>query len=396
MLNSLIVMNRIVSIILLALFYFQGVAYATPSEEEQKQWELLVDYVNCMYVKAYIEDRVSKNPNSQDTRLYEENIRPFLDRVDVSAENQRVSISGVLSHEKLSDLLINNQWKTTNDKLAAVINQRKVSVHLFNFDSLIMISNFSQEMQDCLNQEHDRMAVFFSGLQNVTPPTSAEPIVEDSSEKNISKSEESSNIWMWIAIPFIVLFLLTLAMFLYFYFCVYKQMVARKKHYKSECATLKQSLEAKMNEVVNLEKEKIKYIEEIKSLKESQKSNNVVAEEASKPVEPLLHKEEPQQTKEIVKYFQYPNSNLEVNALYEKESPNFYYKAVLENDTKARFEFCGKSEKAINNSDSYLANACEYKDIPANASRIITDVQGVIVLQGNTWRVEKKAQIHFS
>lgn len=395
-------MKRIVSVILLTLVCFQGVAFATSSENEQ--WDKLVDYVNCRYVRAYIDGYVLSKPEGNDVKLYKENIKPLLDNIgEISFSDGAVIFSGgnPLKYEELSDLLRKNQWTGTDGKLASVINERKKNVG--DVKELVSIDNFVLQMQNYLREDYGALCKLFSSNSDYSKEIAKlKAEIESLSEQLKSKGSEvntyrsNADFWFLTAIVFMFLFLVVVALVVFFFFKYskdMKQLRLGKEHYKSMCSELEADKVGKEKEIDQLTIQNSKLENKLVELQKTVSNPNEKVVEVKEQKQTVVLPENP---KKEIRYFQYPNANLEVKQLFESESPNFYYKAIMEGSSRAKFEFCGKSEKAINNSDSYLANACEYKDIPANATKIYTDVLGVLVLQGNVWKVEKKALIHFS
>lgn len=395
-------MKRIVSVILLTLVCFQGVAFATSSENEQ--WDKLVDYVNCRYVRAYIDGYVLSKPEGNDVKLYKENIKPLLDNIgEISFSDGAVIFSGgnPLKYEELSDLLRKNQWTGTDGKLASVINERKKNVG--DVKELVSIDNFVLQMQNYLREDYGALCKLFSSNSDYSKEIAKlKAEIESLSEQLKSKGSEvntyrsNADFWFLTAIVFMFLFLVVVALVVFFFFKYskdMKQLRLGKEHYKSMCSELEADKVGKEKEIDQLTIQNSKLENKLVELQKTGSNPNEKVVEVKEQKQTVVLPENP---KKEIRYFQYPNANLEVKQLFESESPNFYYKAIMEGSSRAKFEFCGKSEKAINNSDSYLANACEYKDIPANATKIYTDVLGVLVLQGNVWKVEKKALIHFS
>lgn len=395
-------MKRIVSVILLTLVCFQGVAFATSSENEQ--WDKLVDYVNCRYVRAYIDGYVLSKPEGNDVKLYKENIKPLLDNIgEISFSDGAVIFSGgnPLKYEELSDLLRKNQWTGTDGKLASVINERKKNVG--DVKELVSIDNFVLQMQNYLREDYGALCKLFSSNSDYSKEIAKlKAEIESLSEQLKSKGSEvntyrsNADFWFLTAIVFMFLFLVVVALVVFFFFKYskdMKQLRLDKEHYKSMCSELEADKVGKEKEIDQLTIQNSKLENKLVELQKTGSNPNEKVVEVKEQKQTVVLPENP---KKEIRYFQYPNANLEVKQLFESESPNFYYKAIMEGSSRAKFEFCGKSEKAINNSDSYLANACEYKDIPANATKIYTDVLGVLVLQGNVWKVEKKALIHFS
>lgn len=389
--------------LVLFLFLINGVAFATPSNQES--WNGLVDYVNCRYVKAYIDD-YAKSHQGEDVRLYKENVKRRLEEVgNLGVENNVFTLTGKpLQYEELSQLLIANKWSGVNEKLASVIEKRKKDVA--NFDKLISISEFSEELQKSLKSCHAELTEVFptstNGMQTTLKKVEKLQSEVDNlnSQLNEQKSQTMKNksnatFWMWLSIVFIILFVLAAACFAYFHFFKDKKEIERLRNNNEELHEDNRKLQLKSQRLQELESvNKVLEIQLKKATEPSSqetvkpKENVIEVKEAPKPVvEP--------QPKEEVRYFQYPNANLEVSQLYPAESPNFYYKAIMLSDDKAKFEFCGKSEKAINNSDSYLANACEFQTIPNNVSQVITDEPGIISMQSGIWKVEKKAKVRF-
>jgi len=122
-------MKSILSLIgLVFLNSFLLVAQKSISKED---YEVLVDYANCRYVRAFIEKNDVGKPYFNDT--YQKRIKPELEKVSLD------NFESIIGYQRLLDLLSNN---TPALELAKRINDRKLRYDEF-YDDETLINSLS-------------------------------------------------------------------------------------------------------------------------------------------------------------------------------------------------------------------------------------------------------------
>ncbi|HOL87063.1 MAG TPA: hypothetical protein PLK32_06890 [Defluviitoga tunisiensis] len=121
-------MKTILRLIVLFLFLNSTQLFAQKSITKQ-EFEKIVDYANCMYVKAFIEKNDKGKPYYTDT--YEKKIKKKLENVNIEKPES------IIDYKKLLELLSNNSPAA---ELAKRINNRKLKYDEFSDDETLIKS----------------------------------------------------------------------------------------------------------------------------------------------------------------------------------------------------------------------------------------------------------------
>jgi hypothetical protein len=119
--------GKIVLLLLVTLFCVHDMWAQSSSKSSL---DSLVDYVNCQYVQAYINnDIIGKDTNRLDIKGYLTNIKGILESARIDAP---------IPYDSLAKKLKDNKWPTPLNKIATIINGRKQLLEIENSDSILV------------------------------------------------------------------------------------------------------------------------------------------------------------------------------------------------------------------------------------------------------------------
>jgi len=104
----------------------------------------------------------------------------------------------------------------------------------------------------------------------------------------------------------------------------------------------------------------------------------------------------------IIKYSELPDTptGFKNSSLVDTETSETRYVITIDPKDPNRATFIFKAsreaaEYARNNAVVYLRNACEYVNAPNDGKNIVNKAEGILIKEGDVWRVSQKAKIEF-
>jgi hypothetical protein len=361
--------------------------------------ESLVDYVNCRYVRNYIESLIERNAvDSVDRKNYVDSLRETL---------SKVTIETPLPYEELRKRL-SHKWSKTNDSLASIINERKIELasgtKLVKIVRIVSLYGINKKIADVLIPTRDSVLEeidesFFNSM-------GSETVTELESEQ--AESMETGT-WKWIIGAIITLLLLTI-------------FIQRRSHRnrRNENSSLRQE----RHEL----KEKNKHLEAIiarqqmDNISKKERMNSGVADNsyASNHTsnssslsnilpEDVAHASPPTSTTDlernmkesktvkvsersvVYKYLKHPNDEGYFEQEYDTPSDKCFFK-YREHEGRKEFEFDGDVGYAVANYSAILQDACISENDYHGAIHIKTTERGIL---NSELKITKKATIRF-
>lgn len=393
---------------LIILFSFTCIAQNRISKNE---FELLIDYANCKYLMAFIEQYDAQKPYIKDT--YEKSIKPILRNASLDYLNN------VPSFNKIKELFPNNSNNAAL-QLAEQINIKKsVYNNKLENDALIKtlyverwenvdLSIMATEVQMSVRKKYNLASYSQQNIENDKKTVDATENAKELQEKNQTllqrvealeqknrkienenKELDSPNRRIWIALFFTWIILIVLLL------------ISRKKVQSTEMNRDKiiktvlgsQRIESEFSS---------KYFhlsQHIEFLKHDLTQLTAVVKELQNRVTNNIEND----IKDVsvnnthfisnnTKYFK--STNVKVLTEELQSSTDAYFMIYDIGENEAKFAYCG----AVVNQD-FLTDVCSFVNNPSdvpNKTRIITTIPGTVKHNSdNNWEVVEKAKIRF-
>lgn len=381
--------KKLVSILIVFLFFSQiGFAQKTISETE---FNHLVDYANCFYLKTYIEKKGESN-FSDEIRLYIE--KASLDEYDN------------ISYETLIGLLFN---QNSARNLAGKINNRKVNFKNYSDDKSLLQSlsttgwdgvdltntanTILSNIQTKLNEKSTSI-IGDSQIENPkeVPQTQPAPkgVNEDTDASFLDKSLIDKNTSM-------VIYVLLVLNLLAFTVLVLKIRNLSKNKSNINSDEIYQKV-INDDRILNLLKSKVP----INSVDPTNRfqlilddiSKRLLKTESSLiQLEKLVGQKPNELPKNTDKFLKGKSGN--VFSRVESSSEGCFYKLINEKNETAEFEFCANIEDVRHQTNAVFDNVSELSGSIQNAKSIQTAEKGKVKLVNGKWEVTQKTKIKF-
>lgn len=336
-----------------------------------KDYDRLVDSVNCIYVKTYCEHYIKSGESQSkqnDSISYVKYIKPRLDKE-------------VLSYDTLRLLLTSKGWTATANNILDPLIAKKQQ--LKNMDNLLSISNIQGA-----NKEEIRSVLF--------------PLEVKLRKGIIEKySLKSNNLDMMSLIIAIVALAMSLIACGLLVFNILKKNKSHKTSYREEVNdspinTLIErtgKLERQVNRLNGVDIAVKELVRDVEALK---KNNNKSTDkkETFQEKQPVIPTQNAQQ--------QFGNyillKSISAGYLKENDGASAMFRAFNINGQEAQFEFYGDVDYAIENQDSiFTEEICNCSGPKYNAKKVESIKPGKIQLEGNgKWKVIVKTEVKFS
>jgi len=347
---------------------------------KQTDFDKIIDYVNCKYAKAYIENT---NASQSDKDAYNNTIKPQLD--NCSWENH-------LSYTDLYNLLKNNSWGQTADNLIKTRkNDKKFDIVASKTDSeiiehIIEISGtfkttIGNELIDEIGAEirekyPNNKSQETTKVQEKT--TKSIPLPDQVAEENENKRE--CHWLMWLIILLEAILLCGFSYFLYHLWKRYEKL--EKKVDKNENADKSSDVKMFEDKLQQLDRRYGELEEKVRDIKiEPSNQNTTKTEERVIQETPISN----------VKFFRTKNEKTLQDELPSESGASF--KIFNINNNEAKFEYCGD---IVNT--NFFAEICTFENNPADVphkKEIKTTTPGTVKKDNNNWVVDKPAKIKF-
>jgi hypothetical protein len=350
----------------------------------QNEFEKIVDYVNCRYAKAYIENT---NASQSDKEAYNNKIKAHL-------ENN--SFDSHLSYTDLYNLLKNNSWGQTANNLIKVRKESKKfadissKTNLEIIDYIIEISgNFKTDIGDkTIKEVETELKERYANKPQETPKV-VEKAIEPTPLQTVQVATENKNEYHWVIWLIIALEGILLCVFSYFLYRLWKRcnklkrmLIERENSNKSSSVEM---FEAKLQQ---LEREFGELQEKVKNIKLEPISPNTIKTE-DKIIETPVNVQEPKIS--YIKYFRTKQGKVLQEEVSNQSDASFKIYDI--NNNEAKFEYCG----GVVNPD-FFTEICTFENNPADVphkKEIRTTAYGTVKKDNNNWVIDKPAKIKF-
>jgi hypothetical protein len=404
--------------ILLLLSFFAN------AQERKLAFEKAVDYCNCKTTYAYLHQFTSQLTDDKSEKSSFAKIKNDFNNCD---------INNPISYSKLSDLLNNNNFKSSNQKFSGVIEQIKTSYDesftkeqmidiilegIYNNPSLSnALSKYSDiaKLKDPLKSDLNKLLASFSTNQNNLNVKVENQKLNDSYETRIThleriieENKQSPFSPNWLSIILIIAFSLTVYIL-----------------HKLQLSNLEERMDRHRNEMENLKLNRSNNLNQpfpqtsnvsnnfIKNTERSISELNTAISKLQNELNSLTNQQKPQIANSIplqqqkspkleFLYAPIPSKDGTFNANsvqpMENQSSSFYKFTITEGDSiKATFEFLNV-ERAIKDATSspelILNPVCKIKNaLNQNAKKIRTIKPGIVIKQNDKWIVSEPAEI---
>lgn len=352
----------------------------------QNEFEKIVDYVNCRYAKAYIENT---NASQSDKEAYNSKIKSKLDNC---------SFDNHLSYDDLYKILKNNSWGQTADNLvkARIENKKFVDVSSKTdseiIDYIIDISgNFKTYIGDqtIKNLETELKERYASKPQET--PKVVEKATEPTPPQTVQATKESENKseCHWVMWLIIILEGILLCIFSYFLYRLWRR-CEKFKRMVIERDSADKSSDIKMFEskLQQLDRKFGELQEKVKNIKLEPISPNTIKTE-DKIIETPVNVQEPKIS--YIKYFRTKQGKVLQEEVSNQSDASFKIYDI--NNNEAKFEYCG----GVVNPD-FFTEICTFENNPADVphkKEIRTTAYGTVKKDNNNWVIDKPAKIKF-
>lgn len=350
----------------------------------QNEFEKIVDYVNCRYAKAYIENT---NASQSDKEAYNNKIKAHL-------ENN--SFDSHLSYTDLYNLLKNNSWGQTANNLIKVRKESKKfadissKTNLEIIDYIIEISgNFKTDIGDkTIKEVETELKERYANKPQETPKV-VEKAIEPTPLQTVQVATENKNEYHWVIWLIIALEGILLCVFSYFLYRLWKRcnklkrmLIERENSNKSSSVEM---FEAKLQQ---LEREFGELQEKVRNIKLEPISPNTIKTE-DKIIETPVNVQEPKIS--YIKYFRTKQGKVLQEEVSNQSDASFKIYDI--NNNEAKFEYCG----GVINPD-FFTEICTFENNPADVphkKEIRTTAYGTVKKDNNNWVIDKPAKIKF-
>lgn len=350
----------------------------------QNEFEKIVDYVNCRYAKAYIENT---NASQSDKEAYNSKIKSKLDNC---------SFDNHLSYDDLYKILKNNSWGQTADNLIKVRKESKKfadissKTNLEIIDYIIEISgNFKTDIGDkTIKEVETELKERYANKPQETPKV-VEKAIEPTPLQTVQVATENKNEYHWVIWLIIALEGILLCVFSYFLYRLWKRcnklkrmLIERENSNKSSSVEM---FEAKLQQ---LEREFGELQEKVRNIKLEPISPNTIKTE-DKIIETPVNVQEPKIS--YIKYFRTKQGKVLQEEVSNQSDASFKIYDI--NNNEAKFEYCG----GVVNPD-FFTEISTFENNPADVphkKEIRTTAYGTVKKDNNNWVIDKPAKIKF-
>ena len=350
----------------------------------QNEFDKIIDYVNCRYAKAYIENT---NASQSDKEAYNSKIKSKLDNC---------SFDNHLSYDDLYKILKNNSWGQTADNLvkARIENKKFVDVSSKTdseiIDYIIDISgNFKTDIGDkTIKEVETELKERYANKPQETPKV-VEKAIEPTPLQTVQVATENKNEYHWVIWLIIALEGILLCVFSYFLYRLWKRcnklkrmLIERENSNKSSSVEM---FEAKLQQ---LEREFGELQEKVRNIKLEPISPNTIKTE-DKIIETPVNVQEPKIS--YIKYFRTKQGKVLQEEVSNQSDASFKIYDI--NNNEAKFEYCG----GVVNPD-FFTEICTFENNPADVphkKEIRTTAYGTVKKDNNNWVIDKPAKIKF-
>jgi len=329
-------MRRVFTFVLLALL--PGIATIAQKPIEEKDFNRLVDYVNCRYANAYIQNAGRGN----DAIAYQKYIKPKLEKCTLEEH---------LSYNELYKLLIDNSWGQTANSLVKSRKEKKLFSEVSdkpNNEKINYIIDLSNDFRKYIGDSI--INVLNAELQKDYPIVNQldSAIVEPHSETtNDDQVKKSFNIWLLIAILATNILWLILILF-------FSKDFIKRVTYKSRRLEKKFKLNTE-SEIPpgNTDNAQIKiFLEKIKNLEDKiSEQNDAIARIQHNFSKHLIDghpsSNSSKHQEEEITVFKYLKSEPGKIFRESQSAEGCFFRLRNERNETAQFEFCGDEKKAI-------------------------------------------------
>lgn len=334
-----------------------------------KDYNRLVDSVNCIYVKTYCEHYIKYGEfqsKQNDSISYVKYIKPRLDK-------------DVLSYDTLRLLLISNGWNGTANNILEPLNSNK--------------NNQSRRIEDLL----------FLGRVNEENVKILFPKQEELRKEIINKySLKSNNLDMVSLIIAIVALAMSLIACGLLVFNILKKNKNHKTSSREEVNDISRintliertrKNEQQINLLIGLDIAVKELVRDVEVLKKNNNKNTDKIEtfQEKQPVIPTQNAQQQFGNYILLK-------SISAGYLKENEGASAMFRAFNINGQEAQFEFYGDVNYAIVNQDSiFTEEICNCSGPKYNAKKVESIKPGKIQFEGNgKWKVIVKTEVKFS
>ena len=364
----------------LSLFILCSAISIAENRIDKATFEKLVDYANCKYTTAYIETFRTDPKEKGSIEKFDKNVKEEL--TSCTAENP-------VSFAELSNLLKNNGWAGTENKLSAIINDKKKNfagneMEAADAIGLLKLEGiFANILQATVN---DLQKELTEKYKPQAPPKRQEPPAQQQQSTTVVATTtpytEHSHKWFWITLIATWIILVVFAYFL--------------SRLWNRCAKLKKTIVANSeqgsNANISMFENKLQQLD--RKIGELQvKINNIekVKENAPKEKETSIVEASP---KTNIKYLKGLSGNT-FSRVVDTREDNCFYKLVNEKDGTAEFEYCGTIDDARSQFNAIFDNVCDTEGSANNAKNEKTATKGKVKFADGKWIVTEKAKIKF-
>ncbi len=366
---------------------------------DKKEFNRLVDYVNCRYTKAYIESLRGNSISEADMEAYDKNIKSKIE----------CSINKPIEYGELSNLLEDNKWSETNKNLSNIIDKNKdeFDTNLSSDNVISKLTNinklsktFQSELEDEQSELKKQLKDHIDSLKNKgktnTPATgdsnnSATPTTEQPRKKTTVVKSGFYSFGLWALVILNVILTIVVSIYAWWSTRIKNRVknddsnelkINNINPLQKEIEKLKKDFLNKEEKVDELDMRIMAIENEIKALR-----SNIITNPP--PVDPTVGGGKEGQ----IKYLKTAPQGV---FLKEFESPNgCYFKLYDINDNSGKFKFCGDIHEAIANRSAIFDDTSEPFSIPQNITELITERPGIAIYQNGKWQVREKAIINF-
>ncbi len=337
-----------------------------------KDYNRLLDSVNCVYVKTYCEHYLKYGESQSkynDSISYVTNIKMRLDK-------------DVLSYDTLRLLLTLNRWNGTAINILDPLNFKKKQSK--SIDNLLSIS--------CIQGNNKEE------IQSILFPLKGE-LREDIIEKYSLKSNNLDMMSLIIAIAALAISLIACGLFV---LNILKKNKSHKTSYREGVNDIScintlvertKKIEQQINHLNGLDIAVKELFRDVEALKKNNNKNIDKKEtfQEKQPVMPIQNAQQQSGNYILLK-------SISAGYLKENEGASAMFRAFNINGQEAQFEFYGNIDYAIENQDSiFVEEICNCSGPKYNAKKVESIKPGKIQLEGNgKWKVIVKTEVKFS
>ncbi len=334
-----------------------------------KDYNRLVDSVNCIYVKTYCEYYIKygeSQSKQNDSISYVKYIKPRLDKE-------------VLSYDTLRLLLTSNGWTETANNILDSLNLNKNNQSR-GIEDLLFLGRISEENAKILLHIQEELK-------------------KEITNKYSLKSNKTDMMSLIIAIVALAIALIALGLLV---FNILKKHKGHKTSYREEVNDISRintliertrKIEQQINLLIGLDIAVKELVRDVEALKKNN-NKNIDKKETFQEKQPAIPTQNAQQ--------QFGNyillKSISAGYLKENDGASAMFRAFNINGQEAQFEFYGDVDYAIENQDSiFTEEICNCSGPKYNAKKVESIKPGKIQFEGNgKWKVVLKTEVKFS